>query len=170
MQIFIITKNYLLQRFVYMAMITLSAGLLAACAVPREKGATAPRETIDWSQPPAEHPPSGQTMRDAPGHDAPGQPATEQTGASGPCREFQETVMIGGKPQKAYGTACRQPDGTWKRVSSSDKPTTQQPAQSYPYRGYPAGEPYNPPYAGPRPHIGIGFGHHGPQVGVGVQW
>ncbi|HLZ66749.1 MAG TPA: RT0821/Lpp0805 family surface protein [Aliidongia sp.] len=30
------------------------------------------------------------------------------------CREFQQTVVIGGQSQQAYGTACRQPDGTWK--------------------------------------------------------
>jgi surface antigen len=33
------------------------------------------------------------------------------------CREYQQTVTIGGKTQQAYGTACRQPDGTWKVVS-----------------------------------------------------
>src|ERR1044072_1885041 len=26
------------------------------------------------------------------------------------CREFQQTVQVGGKSQNAYGTACRQPD------------------------------------------------------------
>tara|TARA_Y100000034_G_scaffold45882_1_gene56345 strand:- start:3459 stop:3929 length:471 start_codon:yes stop_codon:yes gene_type:complete len=31
-----------------------------------------------------------------------------------PCREFTQTVTIGGKPQQAYGTACRQADGSWK--------------------------------------------------------
>ncbi len=30
------------------------------------------------------------------------------------CREFQQTVTIGGKTEEAYGTACRQPDGSWK--------------------------------------------------------
>jgi surface antigen len=30
------------------------------------------------------------------------------------CREFQETVVIGGQPQSAYGTACRQDDGQWR--------------------------------------------------------
>ncbi len=30
------------------------------------------------------------------------------------CREVQTTVTIGGKPQQAYGTACRQPDGSWR--------------------------------------------------------
>ena len=32
------------------------------------------------------------------------------------CREFQNNVMIGGKREEAYGTACRQPDGSWKIV------------------------------------------------------
>ncbi|RDD62548.1 RT0821/Lpp0805 family surface protein [Ferruginivarius sediminum] len=30
------------------------------------------------------------------------------------CREFQQTVIVAGEEQQAYGTACRQPDGTWK--------------------------------------------------------
>jgi surface antigen len=33
------------------------------------------------------------------------------------CREYEQTVTIGGKPQKSYGTACRQPDGSWQLVS-----------------------------------------------------
>lgn len=33
------------------------------------------------------------------------------------CREFTQTVLIGGRQEQAYGTACRQPDGTWKVVS-----------------------------------------------------
>lgn len=35
----------------------------------------------------------------------------------GPCREFQQTVTIDGRTERAYGTACRQPDGSWKIVS-----------------------------------------------------
>ena len=30
------------------------------------------------------------------------------------CREYQQTVVVGGQSQQAYGTACRQPDGTWQ--------------------------------------------------------
>jgi len=29
------------------------------------------------------------------------------------CREYRQTVIVGGKKQDAYGTACRQPDGSW---------------------------------------------------------
>ena len=34
--------------------------------------------------------------------------------ASGPCREYIIDAVIGGKKEKIYGTACRQPDGSWK--------------------------------------------------------
>lgn len=34
------------------------------------------------------------------------------------CREFQQSVVISGERQQAYGTACRQPDGTWQIVSN----------------------------------------------------
>lgn len=33
------------------------------------------------------------------------------------CREYQTTVMVGGKPQQSYGTACQQPDGTWRLMN-----------------------------------------------------
>lgn len=33
------------------------------------------------------------------------------------CREFQQQVVIGGTLQDAYGTACRQPDGSWEIVA-----------------------------------------------------
>ncbi len=33
------------------------------------------------------------------------------------CREFQQTVTVGGNTESAYGTACRQSDGTWKIIS-----------------------------------------------------
>ncbi len=30
------------------------------------------------------------------------------------CREYRQDVTIGGEQHQAYGTACRQPDGTWQ--------------------------------------------------------
>ncbi len=33
------------------------------------------------------------------------------------CREYQTTVIVGGRKESAYGTACRQPDGSWKIVN-----------------------------------------------------
>lgn len=32
------------------------------------------------------------------------------------CREFQQTITVGGQTQEGYGTACKQPDGAWKIV------------------------------------------------------
>ncbi len=30
------------------------------------------------------------------------------------CREFQQSVVIGGQSEQAYGIACQQPDGSWE--------------------------------------------------------
>lgn len=44
-------------------------------------------------------------------------PTREGTSASGNyCREFQQTIYVGGREESAYGVACQQPDGTWKIV------------------------------------------------------
>jgi surface antigen len=39
---------------------------------------------------------------------------TYQAASGEYCREFTQTVTVGGEEQQAFGTACRQPDGTWK--------------------------------------------------------
>jgi len=33
------------------------------------------------------------------------------------CREYSHTIYVGGRPEIARGTACRNPDGTWTPVS-----------------------------------------------------
>jgi surface antigen len=33
------------------------------------------------------------------------------------CRDYRTTATIEGRQQEIYGTACRQPDGSWQRVS-----------------------------------------------------
>ena len=48
------------------------------------------------------------------GHTGTVTPTRTYQSGSGYCREFQNDVVIGGKSEKAYGTACRQPDGSWK--------------------------------------------------------
>lgn len=40
------------------------------------------------------------------------QPAVQQSNGQY-CREFTQTVVIGGQNEQAHGNACRQPDGTW---------------------------------------------------------
>ena len=43
---------------------------------------------------------------------------TYETSSGQYCREYQEKVVIDGKTSSAYGTACRQPDGSWKIVNN----------------------------------------------------
>ena len=64
--------------------------------------ATKTGHTSDWS-----NPDSGNSGTVTP-------TKTYQTAAGEYCREYQQTVTVGGKTQDAYGTACRQADGTWK--------------------------------------------------------
>ncbi len=63
-------------------------------------------ETITWNNPNSGNHGTITTTRDG------------YTAQGDYCREFQETIIIGGRPEKAAGTACRQPDGTWKIVSN----------------------------------------------------
>ena len=39
---------------------------------------------------------------------------TYQASSGGYCREYQQEITVGGQKQQSYGTACRQPDGSWK--------------------------------------------------------
>ena len=60
--------------------------------------------TVQWKDPD-----SGVTYNTAP-------TGTYQDGEGRYCREYQTSAVIGGKTQKVYGTACRQPDGSWEIV------------------------------------------------------
>jgi hypothetical protein len=83
------------------------------------------------------------------------------------CREFQDTVTVGGTQQRAYGTTCQQPDGSWLIVappSASAPPAVAAapvvvPAYPayYPYYSYPYGYPA---YYGPSVAVGFRFGGH----------
>lgn len=58
--------------------------------------------TSDWYNPDTGH---GGTIIPQPAYEA-------DNGAY--CREFTQTVRIANEDQQMYGTACRQPDGSWK--------------------------------------------------------
>ena len=61
-------------------------------------------ETVTWSNPSS-------------GNYGAVTPVREGTSSSGRyCREYQQTVTVGGRTEDAYGTACRQPDGSWEIV------------------------------------------------------
>ncbi len=34
------------------------------------------------------------------------------------CREYQTEIIVGGKIEQGYGTACQRPDGSWEIVES----------------------------------------------------
>lgn len=42
---------------------------------------------------------------------------TYQASSGNDCREYTTSVVIDGQTETATGTACRQPDGTWKIVN-----------------------------------------------------
>lgn len=41
---------------------------------------------------------------------------TYQTAQGQYCREYHQNIVVGGEAQRAFGTACRQPDGTWRII------------------------------------------------------
>lgn len=48
------------------------------------------------------------------GHQGSFTPTTTYQQADGRyCREYQQTITVGGEVHEGYGTACRQPDGSW---------------------------------------------------------
>ncbi len=60
--------------------------------------------TVFWDNPAnASGPASGSTAITRVGMDANGNP----------CREFQQSITVGGQQETAVGTACRANDGTW---------------------------------------------------------
>ncbi len=43
-------------------------------------------------------------------------PTRTYTAAPGPCRDFTTRAVIDGREEVVNGTACRQPDGSWKTM------------------------------------------------------
>ena len=69
---------------------------------------TAPlNETIVWNNPDTGNHGSFTPVRDG------------RTDSGTYCREFQSEIIVGGKMETGYGTACRQPDGSWKIVEGN---------------------------------------------------
>ena len=76
----------------------------AQAAKAQNKAHTAPvGQTISWKNPDSSN--SGTITPTRDGTDT-------QTGNY--CREYKTTINVDGNSEEAYGTACRQPDGTWK--------------------------------------------------------
>jgi surface antigen len=62
-------------------------------------------ETITWNNPNSGNYGSYTPVREG------------QTAAGAYCREYQQTIVVGGKTQSGYGQACQQPDGSWRVVN-----------------------------------------------------
>ena len=97
----------------FLAFTAITLSLLSLLTVAQQRAqeqaqidaATAPvGSTINWND--ANAAGSVAVLRD--GHSSDGQY----------CREFQQNVTVGGRSEQAYGTACQQPDGAWKIVST----------------------------------------------------
>lgn len=67
-------------------------------------------ETAPTNQPTSWHNPDS-------GRDYTVTPTKTYQTSSGPCREYSTEVIIGGKREQAYGTACRESDGSWRVVN-----------------------------------------------------
>ena len=83
-------------------------------AADREKAHTAAAQTLEavpsghsvaW-----QNPDSGNTGTVTP-------VKTYQTATGQYCREYTQTITIGGEKHKSYGTACRESDGSWRIVN-----------------------------------------------------
>jgi hypothetical protein len=43
-------------------------------------------------------------------------PAEQRNVATDNCRDYKHSIMIDGEKQDVFGTACKQPDGSWRVV------------------------------------------------------
>lgn len=57
---------------------------------------------------------SSQWVNPDTGHQYAVTPTRTYESATGPCREYTIDAVIGGQTEQVYGTACRQPDGSWQ--------------------------------------------------------
>lgn len=102
---------------------TTAAGTLIGAWIGSEIGRSldeADRQAMQQAQVRAQEAPVGETIRwnnpDS-GHYGSVTPTRDGYSESGRyCREYQTTVTIDGRTESAYGTACRQPDGSWQIV------------------------------------------------------
>jgi len=72
----------------------------------------APPPAVVYAPPPAVYatPPTAYVAPAAP-------PASAQAPVAQDCREYRSPTTIDGRPQETIGTACRQPDGSWRIVN-----------------------------------------------------
>jgi len=100
----------------------IAVGTLLGAGIGREIGASLDKADIVYHKRAAnralETQPSGQPLPwNNPSSSASGTitPTNYYQNASGQyCREYQQTISVGGKTANGYGVACRQQDGSWQ--------------------------------------------------------
>ena len=78
-----------------------------------------------------------------------------------PCREFVTTIIIADQEEQGYGTACRQPDGSWELASETSQSVPAAPpvtTRTYITQAPPAYYAYPSGFFG-RYNIYLSFGH-----------
>lgn len=45
------------------------------------------------------------------------EPGADSMLSAGKCREYAHTIYVAGRPKSASGSACKQPDGSWRASS-----------------------------------------------------
>ena len=100
-----------------------AAGTLAGAWIGSEVGASLDRADRLYAQQATytalEHNPTGtaSTWRNPDtGHFGAVTPTRTYKTAERDCRDFEQTVVIDGQEEIVHGTACREPDGTWRAL------------------------------------------------------
>jgi len=103
----------------------IAAGTLLGAALGNSVGASLDRADMSYynntSQQALNDNKNGQSLpwkNPENGHYGTVTPTNYYTASSGEyCREYTQTIRVGGQSQQAHGNACREPDGTWQIVS-----------------------------------------------------
>lgn len=92
-----------------LAAVAIIGGALLGAALLSQPAYSAPPQTV-YAPPPADY--YGQAPLQA-------TPTSDvyQSQSGQYCREYQSSVRVGGQMQYGYGTACQQPDGSWRVVN-----------------------------------------------------
>ena len=105
--------------------VAIGAGVLAGGLLGNKLGAAMDCQDqqyhVDTTQNAMEKQPTGQAstwVNPDSGHSGTITPVkTYQTNEGTNCRDFNQTLNVDGQVEEMQGTACRQPDGTWKIVN-----------------------------------------------------
>jgi hypothetical protein len=136
------------RRFAFVLLACVAISGIAGCATPEP--AVSPVVAGQPEEPSASLGQSGTSTAPAPTVS----PATAGASSTVPgcsqTREYTTTVTIGGEPQQAHGTACLQPDGSWRTVETTTAGGTQYTNTTVYHYRYPT-YAYDPWwYGGPR--------------------